>query len=136
MACPDTAEIARVRSLDGDSATVAHLKQCKSCWLDWQIVHGARYALDPPGEVPPYLNARVMAEVTRRARQLERKAAWWELAISGALVAVATFAYLFLWPSGPVAPSMVPSSVCAIIGGVLATLFFRRQDGRRLAAQQ
>ena len=136
MACPDTAEIAQVRSLDGDSATVEHLKQCESCWLDWQIVHGARYALDPPEEVPQYLNTRVMTEITRRARQLEKKAAWWELTISGVLVAVATFAYLFLWPSGPVAPSMVPSLVCAIIGGVSAILFFRKQDERRLTAQQ
>ena len=136
MACPDMAEIARVRSLDSDSATVAHLKRCKSCWLDWQIVHGARQALDPPEEVPQYLNVRVMAEITRRAQQLEKKAAWWELAISGALVAVATFANFFLWPSGPVAPSIIPSMVCAIVGGVSATLFFRKQDERRLAAQQ
>lgn len=135
MACPDTAEIAQLRSLDGDSATVAHLKHCKSCWLDWQIVHGTRYALDPPEEVPQYLNARVMTEITRRAQRLEKKAAWWELAISGALVAVATFANLVLWSPGPVAPSIVSSSVCAVIGGVSATLFFRRQDERRLAAQ-
>lgn len=136
MACPDMGEIAQVRSLESDSATVEHLKHCKSCWLDWQIVHGTRYALDPPGEVPQYLNARVMAEITRRSRQLEKKAAWWELSISGVLVAVATFAYLVLWPGGPVGPSMVPSLVCAIIGGVSATLFFRKQDESRLAPQQ
>ena len=49
MDCPDTAVIAATESLESNPVVAEHLKECPSCRLDWQIVHGARRALYGPG---------------------------------------------------------------------------------------
>lgn len=132
MACPDPNELAQATSSAAGSEMIAHLEQCASCRLDWQIIHGARYALHPPEEVPQWLNERVMAEVTQRVRLREireRKLARWEPVLTGALLATATFAYLVIWPGGVAGAMMLPALLCSLVGGALGVLFLKWQGG-------
>ena len=131
MACPDPAKLAQTRSLASGSEVIEHLEQCASCRLDWQIIHGARYALNPPEQVPQWLDERVMAEIRHRARLRERqrsRLARWEPVITGTLLAAATFAYLVVWPGGVVGATMLPALTCSLLGGALGVLFLRWQD--------
>ncbi len=131
MDCPDQDAIARLKSLDGDPEVIRHLKDCPSCWLDWQILHGARHALYPPGEVRRDLNERAMARIIQKARQLEKPTSRRERAVSGILVAVATAALLLTAPTF-VAPA-VTAVICSLATGVATTLVFQKQDGNRRA---
>ena len=131
MACPNPTKLAQARFLASDSEVLAHLEECASCRLDWQIIHGARYALNPPGQVPEWLNERVMAEIRQRARLHERRRrelARWEPVVTGTLLAAATFAYLVIWPGGAVGTSLLPALTCSLMGGALGVLFLRWQD--------
>ena len=133
MACPDQDAIARLKSLDGDPEVIRHLKDCPSCWLDWQILHGTRHALYPPGEVRPELVDRAMARITQRAEQLGKPTSRWELAVSGILVAVATAAVLLTGPT--FVPSVVTALVSSFASAVATVLFLQKRDENRRAVR-
>ena len=130
MACPDPRELEQLSSSAASPEIIAHLEECAPCRLDWQIMHGARYALHPPEEVPPWLNERVMVQIKERVRLRELRRSRleaWEPAITGGLLAAATFANLVLGPAGAGA-AMFPAFLCALAGGALGVLYLRWQD--------
>jgi len=47
MSCPDLSALARVGTPHADPAVREHLRTCDSCRLDWRILWGTRYLLDP-----------------------------------------------------------------------------------------
>ena len=131
MACPDPIVIAELKKPDGDPEVLRHLQECPACWLDWHIVHGARCALYPPGEVRHDLNQHVMARIARRARQLERPTNGWELCVSAILVSAATGAFLFARLSDT---SVAPISAvlgCAVATAIVSALFVWRQEANQ-----
>ena len=130
MTCPDSIALARAGTQDADPAVVAHLKNCPSCWLDWQIQQGARYALHPDAQVPPYLNERAIARIEREARELEESTRWWDLPILGALTAIAIFAFFLASEDAGIAVPLVPAAVHAIAAGVVAALYTRYREIR------
>ncbi|MDE2761955.1 MAG: hypothetical protein OXQ94_16330 [Gemmatimonadota bacterium] len=128
MTCPDPVALTRANPPAADPEVVDHLKSCPSCWLDWQIQQGARYALDPEAEVPPGLNERAIARIERKARELEEETRWWDLPILGTLVAIAAFA--FFVAGGSAETAMPPGSavIGAVVSGIVAALYTWYQD--------
>ena len=129
MTCPDPIALTRASSPGADPEVLPeHLGNCPSCWLDWQIQQGVRYALDPEAEVPPGLNERAIARIEREARELEEATRWWDLPILGALVAIAAFA--FFLAGGNAGTVMPPGSAAigAIVAGIVAALYTRHRD--------
>ena len=134
MACPDPTVIAATASLEGNPVLAEHLKECPSCRLDWQIVHGARHALYGPGVVQRELNERAMARIVDSARQLQRPPTAWEQAASGVLVAVATGGMLLL--TGPTfSPPILPAVISMVASGGVAVLLLRNQASRSPSAE-
>lgn len=130
MTCPGPTALSRAHGPGGDPGVLEHLKNCPSCWLDWQIQQGARYALDPEAEVPPGLNERAIARIEREARKPAEEERWWDLPILGALVAVAAFA--FFLAGGRAETTMSPASAAtgAIVAGIVAALYTAHRDHR------
>lgn len=134
MTCPDPIALTRANSPDADPEVVEHLRSCPSCWLDWQIQQGARYALNPEAELPPGLNERAMARIEREARRTEearRKDGvqrWWDLPILGGLIAIAAFASFVVGGYAETAQRPVTAAIIAIITGIVAALYTRYRD--------
>ena len=126
MDCPDPAVIAATESLESNPVVAEHLKECPSCRLDWQIVHGARRALYGPGEVQHALNDMAMARIRRRARDLQRAPTRWENAGAGVLVAGAVAGMLLL--TGPTfSPPILPAAIAILASGIVAVLVFQKR---------
>ena len=128
MTCPDPVALARATSPDAAPAVAEHLKTCASCWLDWQIQQGTRYALAPDIEVPSTLTHRAVVQIERKARRREEAQRWWDLSILGTLVAIAAFAFLLVGGTAEVEVAPGPAAVAAIMAGIVAALYTRRQD--------
>ena len=130
MTCPDPIALTRASSPQADPDVLEHLKRCPSCWLDWQIQHGARYALNPEAELPPGLNERAMARIEREARRLEETERWWDFPILGALVAIGTFAFFIGGGDAETALPPVTAAIGAVATGIVAALYTRYRDQR------
>lgn len=128
MTCPDPLALTRANSPDADPEVVEHLKSCPSCWLDWQIQHGARYALNPEAEVPPGLNERAMARIEREAKRLDEVQRWWDLPVFGGLVAIGAFAFFVAGGNAETALSPVSAAIGAVATGIAAALYTRYRD--------
>ncbi len=128
MTCPDPTALTRASSPQADPDVLEHLKSCPSCWLDWQIQHGARYALNPEAELPPGLNERAMARIEREARWLEETERWWDFPILGALVAIGTFAFFIAGGNAETALPTGTAAIGAVVTGIVAALYTRHRD--------
>ncbi len=128
MTCPDPTLLSRANSPEPDPEVVEHLKSCPSCWLDWQIQHGARYALNPEVEVPPGLNERAMARIQREARRLDEVERWWDFPVLGGLVAIAAFAFFIAGGNAETTLPPVTAAVGAVMTGIVAALYTRYRD--------
>ncbi len=126
MDCPDPVIIAAAESLESNPVLAAHLRQCPSCRLDWQIVHLARDALYGPGETKSELNDLAMGRISERARRLRHPPTVWEQATSGVLVAVATGGMVLLTGT-TFSPPVLPTVVSMLASGIVAVLLLRRQ---------
>lgn len=131
--CPDPTALNRTGSHDADQELIEHLKTCPSCWLDWQIQHGLRHVLDPQRPVRVDLNERVIAKMALREAQLESTLRWQDLAMSAALVVVATGVF-FLGTGTAGSAVSVTTALYAIAGGVAAALYVKREDRNERAA--
>ena len=131
MTCPDPIALARANPPNSDPEVVEHLGNCPSCWLDWQIQQGTRYALQPDTQVSPGLNERAIARIEREARRKEEIKRWWDLPILGALVATATFA-CFVAGGGVAATAIppVPTAIWAVLMGTVAALYTKYRELR------
>lgn len=130
MTCHDPIALTRVRSPNADSGVLEHLKSCPSCWLDWQIRQGARYALDPEAEVPPGLTELATARIEREARKLEEETRWWDLPVLGVLVAIAAFAFFLAGGSAATAIPPGSAAIGALVAGIVAALYTAHRDRR------
>lgn len=128
MKCPDLSELARVGTPRADPAVVEHLKTCSSCWLDWLIQEGARYALDPRFESTSDLNERVIARLQIREARREKRSGWVDLAIFGGLVAATGVAFLLSSAGAGTGMSIGLGVAYAVMGGVAAGLFLRKKE--------
>lgn len=128
MTCPGPTALTRMRSPDAGPEVLEHLKSCPSCWLDWQIQQGARYALDPEAEVPPGLNERAIARIEREARKLEGETRWWDLPILGVLVGIAAFAFFVAGGNADTAIPPASAAIGAIVAGIVAALYTAHRD--------
>lgn len=128
MDCPSTKVIAELGEPDRDPELLRHLEECPSCWLDWQIVHGAHQVLYPRGEVRHDLNQRVMARIARRESRLERRSTGWEYAFSGILVSVGTGAFLLARMGEAFVAPVSAVLGCTAMTAIVASLFFFRQE--------
>lgn len=128
MTCPGPTALARATAPDGDPVVIEHLKGCPSCWLDWQIQQGARYALDPEAEVSAGLTERAIARIEREATKLEEQTRWWDLPILGALVAIAAFAFFVAGGNAATAIPPASAAIGAIVSGIVAALYAWHRD--------
>lgn len=128
MTCPDPTLLSRATSPEADPEVVEHLRSCPSCWLDWQIQHGARYALNPEAELPPGLNERAMARIEREARRLDEVERWWDFPVLGGLVAVGAFAFFVAGGNAETSLPPVTAAIGAIATGIVAALYTRYRD--------
>ncbi len=128
MTCPDPIALTRAKPPVADPEVVEHLKSCPSCWLDWQIHQGARFALDPEAEVAPGLNERAIARIERKARELEEETRWWDLPILGTLVAIAAFAFFVAGGSAETVMPTGSAAIGAIVAGIVAALYTWHRD--------
>ena len=131
MACPDASVIMGLEEPDKDPEILRHLQRCPSCWLDWHIVHGARRALFPPGEVRHDLNQRVLARIARRARELERPTTGWEYCISAILLSAATGAFLLARLSDTSVAPIFAVLGCSIAAAIVSALVLWRQEANQ-----
>lgn len=130
MKCPDLSELARVGTPRADPAVVEHLKTCSSCWLDWQIQAGARYALDPRFRSTYDLNERVIARLQIREARREKRSSWVDLAVFGGLVAATGIAFLLGSAGAGMGMSIGLGVGYAVMGGVAAAFFLRKKEER------
>lgn len=130
MKCPDLSELARVGTPSADPAVVEHLKTCSSCWLDWQIQEGARYALDPRFRSTSDLNERVIARLQIREARREERSSWVDLAVFGGLVAATGIAFLLGSAGAGMGMSIGLGVGYAVMGGVAAAFFLRKKEER------
>ena len=95
MSCPDLIDIVRTSTGKVDPAVLAHLRECRSCRLDWQILQGARVLSDPevnaqePGEDPlnlSRLNRQAMTRIRLMARLSRDPVKWRQLWLTGLLI--------------------------------------------------
>lgn len=128
MTCPDLTLLTRTNSQEADPEVLEHLSSCPSCWLDWQIQRGARYALNPETEVPPGLNERAMARIEREARRLDEVERWWDFPVFGGLVTTAAFAFFIAGGNAETALPPVTAAIGAVVTGIVAALFTRYRD--------
>lgn len=128
MTCPDPVALSRANPPEADPEVVEHLGSCPACWLDWQIQHGARYALNPEAELPPRLNERTMARIEREAARLDEVERWWDLPVFGGLVATANFAFLIAGGNAETSLPPVAAAIGAVVTGILAALYIRHRD--------
>ena len=96
MSCPDLSALARAGTPKADPAVVEHIRNCDSCWVDWQIQQGARFLRDPQVVAADDLDERIVARAALIARHSERPANWRRLLVTGLLVGVLTFLLLQL----------------------------------------
>lgn len=136
MKCPDLSELARVSTPRADPAVVEHLKTCSSCWLDWQIQEGARYALDPRFESTSDLNERVIARLQIREARREKRSSWVDLAIFGGLVAATGIAFLLSSAGAGMGMSIRLGVAYAVMGGAVAAFFLRKKEDRERGSRQ
>ena len=130
MSCPDLSALARAGTPKADPAVVEHIRNCDSCWVDWQIQQGARFLRDPQVVAADDLDERIVARAALIARHSERPANWRRLLVTGLLVGVLTFLLLQL-PNDLTSPVRVSHAlVWAFAGGVAASLYFGRLDRR------
>ena len=128
MTCPDPTALARASSPNSDPEVAQHLKNCPSCWLDWQIQEGTRYALYPETEVPSALNERAIARIEGEGRRAEEVTRWWDLPVLGALVAIAAFAFFLAGGNAETPVPPAPAAAGAILAGIVAALYTGRRD--------
>ncbi len=130
MTCPDLSALARAGTPKADPVVVDHIRNCNSCWVDWQIQQGARFLRDPQVMAADDLDERIVARAALIARHSERPASWRRLAVTGLLVGAVVF-LLLLIPNDLIGPMRVSHAlVWAFAGGVAASLYFRRRDRR------
>lgn len=128
MPCPDLSTLARVGTPQAEPAVVEHVRNCESCWLDWQIQQGARFLLDPQVRDAEELDERVVARAALIARHFDRPASWRLLAVTGFLVAAIVF-LLLLVPNELSGPILIPySALGALLAGAASVLYLRKRD--------
>jgi len=128
MSCPDLSSLARAGTPQAEPAVVEHIRNCESCWLDWQIQPGARFLVHPRVSAATDLDERIVARAALIARHSDRPASWRRLAVTGALVAAIAFLLLMI-PNGLSGPMPVPHSVLgALFVGAASVLYIRRRD--------
>ncbi len=131
MKCPDLSELARAGTPRADPAAVQHLKTCSSCWLDWQIQEGARYALDPRFRSTSDLNERVIARLQIREARREKRSSWVDLAVFGGLVAATGTAFLVGSAGTGEGMSIGLGVAYAVMGGAAAALLVMKKEDRK-----
>lgn len=136
MKCPDLSELARAGTPRADPAVVEHLKTCSSCWLDWQIQEGARYALDPRFGSTSDLDERVIARLQIRAARKEERSSRMDLVVFGGLVAATGIVFLLSSAGAGVGMSIGLGVAYAAMGGVVAAFLIRRKEERKQNGRQ
>jgi len=128
MSCPDLSTLARAGTPQAEPAVVEHIRNCESCWLDWQIQQGARFLVEPRVSAAKDLDERIVAQASLIARHADRPASWRRLSVTGALVAAIVFVLLMI-PNGLSGPMPVlHSALAALLGGAASVLYLRRRD--------
>lgn len=136
MSCPDLSALARAGTPQAEPAVVEHIRNCESCWLDWQIQQGARFLLDPQVGDAADLDERIVARAALIARHYERPAGWRRLAVTGALVAAIVFLLLTI-PNELSSPMPVPvSALAALVVGAGSVFYLRRRDEKESGAMR
>ena len=96
-----------------------------------RIVTGTPLALRPPGETRLDLIDAAISRVARRKRKLERPPARWEVALTGALVGLATFAFLVGRATEVETVPLLLRALAAVVGAVAVAVYLRIRDRRR-----
>ena len=140
MSCPDLVDIVRTGTKRVDPAVLAHLRTCRSCRLDWQILQGAQVLSDPegnaqaPGEDPlslSRLNRQAMTRIRLMARLSGEPASWRQLCLTGLLIAFGVLSFLVLNGNMVSGIPFGGRAIYAIAAGIAGILYLRVRDARR-----
>ena len=115
MVGPSTKVIAKLRTPDRDPELLRHLENVDQVFY-------------PRGEIRHDLNQRVMSQIARRERRIERRSTRWEHAFSGILVSVGTGAFLLARMGEALVAPVAAVLGCTAMTAIAASLFFLRQD--------
>ena len=134
MSCPELTSLTNAADREGaDPALLRHLQECTICQLDLEIAVAVRRLLYPDGDVPPHLNARVMARVRTRAARLMARAGTLDIFISATLVGAGAYTAFAVAGGGGVLAPNLHTVVLGVIGGVVGAWYHRWRSDRERA---